>query len=144
MELDKTDWQIIDILSQENIPNSEVARMLGVSEGTVRQRIKRLKATGDLKIKALRNPNTLGNEQLAVVAVTVAEARLLDQKAREISQLPHVLSVAIVSGQYDLLVEVLLDSNKGLVKFLTESLSTVQGISKTESFVVLKSYNKFV
>ena len=42
------------------------------------------------------------------------------------------------------MAEVMVDSNHGLVKFLTESLSKVDGISKTESFIMLKSFSKFV
>ena len=144
MELDQTDWDIINILSREYVSNSAIGKQLGLSESTIRQRVKRLKTTGDLKIKALRNPNVLGNQQLAIVAVTVGRAKLLDTKAEEISQLANVLSVAIVSGQYDLLVEVLVDSNQGLIRFLTDDLASVAGISKTETFVVLKSYDKFV
>jgi Lrp/AsnC family transcriptional regulator for asnA, asnC and gidA len=55
-----------------------------------------------------------------------------------------VLSVSLVSGRFDLIVELLLDSHHGLVDFLTEELSQVQGIGRTESFVTLKTYSKFV
>ncbi|MFC1783447.1 Lrp/AsnC family transcriptional regulator [Planctomycetota bacterium] len=144
MRLDQTDSEIIEILSQQHVPNSVIARKMGLSEGTIRQRIRKLKEAGAVNIKALRDPNVLDNQQLVIVSVTVTEARLLDTKAQEIAELDDVLSVSIVSGQYDLLIEVLVDSNKGLVRFLTESLSSIEGISKTESFVVLKSYNKFV
>jgi hypothetical protein len=55
-----------------------------------------------------------------------------------------VLSVSIVSGRCDLMAEVLVDSNKGLVKFLTEQLSPVKGITHSESFLMLKHYRKFL
>jgi Lrp/AsnC family transcriptional regulator for asnA, asnC and gidA len=74
----------------------------------------------------------------------VAESRLLERKAEEISHLPNVLSVSITSGRYDLIAEVLVDSNKGLVKFLTEELSGIEGITRSESFIMLKNYNKYV
>lgn len=144
MQPDKTDWQIINLLSEKYLPNITVAKKLGLSEGTIRQRIKKMQTSGILKIKALRDTNVLENQQLAIVAVNVAQANLLDKKAKEISQLEEVLSVSIVSGRYDLLIEVLVDSNKGLVKFLTESLSSIKGISTTETFLVLKSYNRWV
>jgi len=144
MQTDKTDSEIIGILSEGYVPNSVIARKLGLTEGTIRQRIKKLKDNGVINIKALSNPNVLENQQLVIISATVTESRLLDTKAREVSELDDVLSVSIVSGQYDLLIEVLVDSNKGLVRFLTESLSLIEGISKTESFVVLKSYNKYV
>ena len=144
MQPDKTDWEIINMLSQKHISNIAVAKKLGFSEGTIRQRIKKLQDAGILKIKALRDPDVLENQQLAIIAVNITQADLLDKKAQEIAKLENVLSVSIVSGRYDFLIEVLVDSNKGLVKFLTKNLSQIKGISNTESFVTLKSYNRWV
>ena len=144
MEPDDLDWKIIDILSEESIPNSTIAEQLGVSEGTVRARLKRLKESGVLQVRALINPEVLANKQLVVIGLTVAEARWLDAKAQEVAALPGVLSVSIASGRYDLMVEVLTNSNRGLVTFLTEALASVEGIRSSESFIMLKSYKKFV
>jgi len=144
MQPDDTDWKIIGILQEGWVPNNTIARRLGVSEGTVRSRLKRLKDAGILTIRALINPDVLANKQLVLVAMNVAESRLLECKAQEISGLPNVISVSIASGRYDLVAEVLVDSNKGLVRFLTEELSKVEGIASSESFIMLKSYCKFV
>ncbi len=144
MEPDELDWKIIDILAVEAIPNSTIAERIGVSEGTVRARLKKLKDAGVLQVRALINPDVLANKQLVLIGLTVAEAKLLDTKAREVAALPGVLSVSISSGRYDLLVEVLTASNRGLVTFLTGSLSTIDGIRSSESFIMLKSHNKFV
>jgi len=143
-DLDETDQNIIDHLRQKNLTNSALAEKLGLSEGAVRQRIKKLKDTGILKIRAQINPDSLARQQLATIAITLSESKTLDTKASEISKLNNVLSVSITSGQYDLIVEILVNSNKGLVKFLTETLASVNGITKTESFLMLKSYNKYV
>ena len=144
MQPDQLDWKIINILSKKHIPNSTLAEKLQVSEGTIRQRLKKLQKRGVLKVRALRDPNILENQQLAIVAATLMEAKLLDEKAQEVSELENVLSVSIVSGRYDILIEVLVESNRGLVSFLTEKLSAIKGISKTETFVILKSYEKWV
>ena len=144
MQPDQTDWKIISILKESYVPNNTIARRLGVSEGTVRARLKRLKEAGILQIRALINPDVLENQQLVIVAIRVAESKLLERKAEELSRLPNVLSVSIASGRYDLITEVLLDSNRGLVRFLTEELSTIEGILASESFIMLKSYQKFV
>ena len=144
MQPDPLDWKIINILSQKYVPNSTVAKKLSVTEGTIRQRLKRLQNGGVLKIRALRDPSILENQQMAIIAATLMEAKHLDKKAQEISELENVLSVSIVSGRYDFLIEVLVESNRGLVSFLTERLSTIGGISKTETFVILKSYEKWV
>lgn len=144
MQPDQTDWKIISILKEGYVPNNTIARRLGVSEGTVRARLKRLKEAGILQIRALINPDVLENQQLVIVAIRVAESKLLERKAEELSRLPNVLSVSIASGRYDLIAEVLLDSNRGLVRFLTEELSTIEGILASESFIMLKSYQKYV
>jgi Lrp/AsnC family transcriptional regulator for asnA, asnC and gidA len=144
MQPDETDWKIIDILKEGYVPNNTIARELGISEGTVRARLKKLKEAGILQIRALINPDVLENKQLVIVAMRVAESKLLDTKAEELSHLKNVLSVSIASGRYDLIAEVLLDSNRGLVHFLTEELSTVEGILASESFIMLKNYGKYV
>ena len=144
MQPDQTDWKIIAILKESYVPNNTIARRLGVSEGTVRARLKRLKEAGILQIRALINPDVLENQQLVIVAIRVAESKLLERKAEELSRLPNVLSVSIASGRYDLIAEVLLDSNRGLVRFLTEELSSIEGILASESFIMLKSYQKYV
>jgi len=144
MQPDETDWSIIRILQAGYVPNNTIARDLGISEGTVRARLKKLKDAGILEVKALINPDVLENKQLALIAMHVAEARLLERKAEEVAALENVLSVSIASGRYDLIAEVLVDSNRGLVRFLTEELSSVQGVLGSESFLMLKSWGKFV
>jgi Lrp/AsnC family transcriptional regulator for asnA, asnC and gidA len=144
MQPDETDWKIIDILRRGYVPNNTIAKKLDISEGTVRLRLKKLKDAGIMEVKALINPEVLENKQLAIIGMRVAESRLLESKAEEVSKLENVLSVSIVSGRYDLTAEVLVNSNRGLVAFLTEQLSTIKGILHTESFLILKSYNKFI
>ena len=144
MQPDAMDWKIIEILSECHVPNSQVAEQLDVSEGTVRRRIKALQSAGVMKVRALLNPEILANQQLALVVANVDKPDLLKSKAKEISELENVTSVSIISGRYDLLIEVLVESNKGLVSFITENLSKVEGISKTETFLILKSFGKYI
>ena len=59
MQPDETDWKIISILKEGYVPNNTIALELGVSEGTVRARIKKLKEAGILQIRALINPDVL-------------------------------------------------------------------------------------
>lgn len=144
MQLDQTDWSIIELLSEQYLSNNEIARRLEVSEGTVRRRIKTLQDEGVMRIKAQLDPNVMEEKQIAMVTANVTEANLLDKKARELSRLKGVTSVSILSGQFDLLIEVIIDSNRGLMRFLIDELSTVEGLSKTETFVILKSYGKYI
>ena len=143
-ELDDRDRRIIELLRTGVINNSSVAKELGVSEGMVRQRIRRLKENGILSLRGLINPDILANRQLVLLGLNVSETRRLDEIAQRVSTLESVLSVSLVSGRFDLIIELLLDSHQGLVDFLTERLSTIEGITTTESFLSLKTYSKFV
>ncbi len=144
MQPDEIDWKIIEILRERFIPNNAIARELSVSEGMIRQRVKRLKEAGILKIKALINPDVLENLQLAMVAINITESALLKKRADQIAALENVLSVSFTSGRYDLFAEVLVTSNRDLVRFLTEELPNVDGVTNTETFMMLRSYGKFV
>ena len=144
MRPDKTDWKIIDRLRRENVSNTVLARELDCSEGAVRQRVKRLKEAGILRVTATINTDVLENQQVALIAIKVGETALLEEKAREVAALEKVLSVSIVSGRYDLMAEILVNSNHGLVNFLTADLSRVKDVTSSESFLLLKSYGKHV
>lgn len=141
---DERDWQIIELLRSGVISNSAIAKELGVSEGMIRQRIKRMRDQGVLSLRGLINPEILRDRQVVWLGVNVATTRQLSEKAEEISHLPDVQSVSLVAGRYDLIVELLLDSHRGLVSFLTDQLAGVQGVVSTESFVSLQNYSKFV
>ena len=117
---DKLDWRIIKLLSKQHETNSKLAKLLCVSEGTIRHRIKKLVDAEIIKIRALRNPEKLDNQQLAIIAVNYNDSRHLSEKAKEISKLDGVISISVVSGQYDFFIEVLIESNKELVHFLTD------------------------
>lgn len=143
-ELDARDWAIVELLRAGTISNSAIAKKLDVSEGMIRSRMKRLRERGIISLRGLINPDILANRQIVWLGANVAESRLLDKKAEEIADLENVLSVSIVSGRFDLIIELLLDTHRGLVDFLINELSRVEGITSTESFVTLKTYSKFV
>jgi Lrp/AsnC family transcriptional regulator for asnA, asnC and gidA len=145
VDLDPLDRQILDALQSDGrASNSAIAAQLGLTEGAVRQRIKKLLDAGIFRFGALVNPEVLAQHQLCVVGIKVDETKLLEQRARAVSKLPEVRSVAIVTGRYDLLAEVLVDSNQGLIQFLSGSLTKVPGIASSETFLLLKTYGKWI
>lgn len=145
VELDALDRGIIEALRKDGrVSNSAIAAELGVAEGTVRLRIKKLLDTGVFRVAGLLDPEFLPDHQLCVIGLKVDESRHLEQRAHDVSALPEVRSVAIVTGRYDLLVEVLVSSNQGLIRFLSESLAEVPGIQSSETFLLLKTYDKWV
>lgn len=144
-ELDDIDRGIVAALRADGrTNNSVIAARLGIAEGTVRQRMRKLTEAGVVRVSALVNPEIISEHQLCMVGLKLADSKRLEAVATEISELPEVRSVAIVTGRYDLLSEVLVDSNHGLIRFLSESLAKVAGIESTETFLLLKTYDKWI
>ena len=143
--LDDLDNGLIAILARDaRTSNKEIAARLGVSEGTVRNRVRRLTEGGVLRLSGLVDPDKDQTTQLVLLGVNLAATSELQRKALEISKLDGVQSVAITTGRYDLFVEVLVDVKHGLIDFLADGLSKIDGVVSTESFVVMKSFDKWI
>ena len=118
--MDRTDRQILNLLHRDGrMANVEIARRIGVSEGTVRKRIDRLMADGLLNIRGLVHPEDVGYATRALVLINV-ELPHLERISELLCQMREVLSVRWLTGCYDLAVEVVFDRNGELMSFLNE------------------------
>ncbi len=143
--MDKLDKKIIALLSDDGrVSNNEIARILEVSEGTIRNRIRRMTEEGTLKVSGLVSPEAIEDKELVLLGVKVAVSRDLSAIAEKISQLPEVQAVSITTGRYDIVIEALLKLKHGPIDFLGNSLASIEGIVSTETFMVMKSYNKWI
>jgi len=145
MKLDELDWKIIESLREcGRGSNAEIARKFRVTEGTIRARIKKLSDAGILRITGQVNPEFLVGHQVVVVGINVSASRSLEKTAQRIAKLPEVSYAAITSGRYDIIAQVIVDSNRGIINFLTRSLAKIPTVSRTETFVLLKTHNCWV
>jgi Lrp/AsnC family transcriptional regulator for asnA, asnC and gidA len=144
-KFDETDWDIISLLAADGRMTAKtMSKKLGLAEATIRNRLTKLARSNQVRIAGLINPDSFEDKIVALVALEVKEVANLDVVGQQISELPSVQNVTIASGRYDLIVEILVDSNKGIIKFLENELATIKGIGKTETFLILKSFNKWV
>jgi Lrp/AsnC family transcriptional regulator for asnA, asnC and gidA len=117
----------------------EVAEDLGITENTVRARYKKLTEAGVLEVTALVNPEMIEGHLTALVGMKVKSADLISAGER-IASLKGVISVRVVTGRYDLLVEILLKEGFGLLEFFTVEVAKVEDVQDFETFVVYKSF----
>jgi len=119
-----------------------VASALSVSEGTIRQRYQRLVSTGVLQIVGVADPAKVGFHSMAIIgiAVGIGGARSIDSVAQDVAAFAEVSYVVMSTGTFDLLAEVIMDSNENLAHFLTEKLHRVEGVTRTETFMLLRVY----
>jgi len=140
MIIDEINLAIIRHLQDGRVPFKKIADSLGVSEGTVRTRVRKLTDEGVLDIAGLVDPEAMPDLGVVLVGVNVKDMDLV-KKGEEFSKLKGVTSVCVVTGRYDLIVTVLLTKDFTMLRFYTEEVSTIENVRSVESFVVYKSFN---
>jgi DNA-binding Lrp family transcriptional regulator/CBS domain-containing protein len=136
--LDQLDRQLIVTLQRDGrMSNVEIARQLGVAEGTVRKRLERLTESRIINVTAVVNPGMLVATVPVFIGVEVEMARV-EQVAAALSAMPEVLRVAVVAGDYDIMLEAVLPSMDRLLPFLRDTIATIPGVKRTETFQVLE------
>jgi len=140
MKMDGINQKIIKQLRDGRKSFGEIANKLSVTPNTVRGRVKKLIAQGVLDIAGIIDPGKMDNHFLAIIGVKLKDMNLV-KRGEELSKLKGVVSVGIVTGQFDIILIVLLNDSFGLLEFLTKELSKIRDILSTETFVVYKGYN---
>ena len=135
--MDELDRKIVAILGQNGRTSStHIARSVGVSEGTVRRRLKRLFAEKIISVTALPDPQKLGYHMEALIGVQVSPAKV-NEVAASLSDLDNIRWVAITTGSYDVFAWVTLANAVALGLFLRQKVGTIEGVQRTETFVSL-------
>jgi Lrp/AsnC family transcriptional regulator for asnA, asnC and gidA len=136
--LDETDLAIIDALQVDGrVAFAQIAEQLRVSPGMIRQHYTRLVEEGFLKVVAITNPIRMGYKTMAMIGIRAEGSKLLDV-AEKISRLDEVIYMVISSGRFDIFAEVVCRDHADLLRFITEKLSTIDGVRESESFMHLK------
>ena len=137
--MDALDTKIIDILQGDGrASNAGMARLVGVSEGTVRRRLKRLVEQEFIEIVALPDPVKLGYESQAIVGVQVDPDKI-DQVANDLAALDEISWVSITTGSFDVFAWATLRSSEELGLFLRTKVGVISGVRRTETFVNLEN-----
>ena len=144
--LDDLDRKLVSILSRDGrLSPGTIAGQTGVTGPTIRTRIKVLLEKGALRIAGLVDPFKVRGLTIALVCVTLKSHHQIDEKLDQISRLPKVNWAAVVTGRYDIMIEVVLsEETADLYRFIDQDLSQVGGINSSETFVVMNARRKWV
>ncbi|MGQ9674067.1 MAG: response regulator [Chloroflexota bacterium] len=138
IEIDQVDHKIISLLQQDGrMSNSEIARKIGVAEGTVRNRIERLLSEGVIRITAVPDPAKLGFPVSVIVGLN-AELDKIDQVCRHFAIMKEVRSVAHTAGSHNIVLEAVFSSHAEMLNFLTRGLTVVPGLVNTDTSHVVR------
>lgn len=135
--MDDLDTRIITLLQSDGrASNAGIARDVGVSEGTVRRRLKRLVTEEYIRVVALPDPAKMGYASEALIGVQV-DPEKVDQVSDDLARLDEINWVAVTTGQYDIFAWATLTSPEALGIFLRTRIGTINGVRRTETFVNL-------
>ena len=138
--MDELDLKIVNELQRDGrMPFTNIAKTLNVSEGTVRNRVARLIDEQVIHIVGMLDPARVGFEAPAMIGVTV-KPTILESVAETIASFPEVSYLIMVSGEFDLFVEVFCRDRDDLAAFLNQKLHQVNGVVRTQTFMTLKIF----
>ena len=137
MALDQVSKAIIEQLQQDGRRSyAAIGKVVGLSEAAVRQRVQRLVDSGVMQVVAVTDPLELGFARQAMIGIRVTGQ--LEPVADALAELPEVDYVVITAGSYDLLAELVCESDDHLLSLISEKIRTIEGVVSTETFMYLQ------
>jgi Lrp/AsnC family transcriptional regulator, regulator for asnA, asnC and gidA len=137
--IDDVDKAIIEQLQQDGrLPYTRLGAAVGLSEAAARQRVQRLVESGVVQIVAVTDPLTLGFRREAMIGLKIEGD--LRGVADTIASIPEVSYVVVVSGSFDLLMEVVCEDDDHLLALLNDKVRSIPGVRSTETFTYLRLY----
>jgi len=135
--LDEVSKQIIEQLQQDGRRSyAAIGKEVGLSEAAVRQRVQKLIDSGVMQVVAVTDPTELGFARQAMIGIRATGE--LEPVADALAAMPEVDYVVISAGSFDLLVEVVCESDDHLLQIISSGIRTIPGVVATETFVYLK------
>jgi len=146
-KIDQTGADLLEILSSDSkISMEDIAKQLNITVDRVKKYISRLeKDRIILKYKTLINWERIKHDEVrALIEVKVTPERGVgfDSIAENIYRFPEVSSVYLLSGSYDLLVQVEGPNLREVSLFVSEKLATIKNVQSTVTHFLLKKYKE--
>lgn len=135
--LDDVSKAIIEQLQQDGRrPYARIGEAVGLSEAAVRQRVQRLIEGGVMQIVAVTDPLELGFAKQAMIGIHVDGP--IEPVADALAEMEEIEYVVITAGGFDILAEVVCESDEKLLDVVSSRMRSIAGVRSTETFVYLK------
>jgi DNA-binding Lrp family transcriptional regulator len=138
-QLDAIDRQLIEILSLDaRVSNRKIATDLGVTEGTVRGRIKRLQQERLIAFTAITSLQIEDPAKLAFIGIQ-ADVQNVQEIARQIADLPSINAVIITMGRFTILAVCLFSELDMLHDVASNQILSIPGVHHIETSIAVKT-----
>ena len=133
-KLDSVDASIVSWLGRDaRISNRQIAEDLGVTEGTVRARIKRMEEEKLIRITAVTNIDRFRDAVLAYIWIEVERSEQTREVAEALATIPELGFVGVMLGRSDILAITMVRNTEHLAAFVHQRISAIDGERRTES-----------
>jgi DNA-binding Lrp family transcriptional regulator len=145
--MDKLKLDILDLLKEDARHSAELlATMLGVDRAAIETAIAELEADKVIvKYATVVNWGKVDDDKVTAlieVQITPERGTGFDAIAERIYLFPEVKSVYLMSGAYDLLVEIEGTTLKQVAAFVSSKLSSIDRVLSTKTHFILKKYKQ--
>ena len=136
-QLDRLDCKMIRLLQTDGrMPNNAIAQELGISEFTVRRRLKRLLDNEIIRIVAVANPIDLGFEIAGNLKFRI-DLKKTDHVMEQLKKIDSLIWVALTSGGTDVDVDFVARSLKEFQELIFKRISKIDGVLSTETSLMV-------
>tara|TARA_B100001175_G_scaffold311843_1_gene316890 strand:- start:1772 stop:2227 length:456 start_codon:yes stop_codon:yes gene_type:complete len=139
MQLDDTDRRLLAVLLEDaRISQRGLAQRIGVAQGTITNRLRRLEELGVIKgYTVLLEPESIGWTMTVITGLRIEKGSMINVQ-QNIAADPRVFAVYDVTGDYDSMVLARVQSRKDLDD-LTKTVFTLKGVQRSFTQVVLNT-----
>ena len=131
------DFKIIRLLQKNGrMPNTEIAKEIGVSEATVRNRLQNLITNDQIQVVAIVNPIKLKSGIVGNLRMT-AEKHKLKHVAGELAKLDELWYIAQQAGDSDFDAEYYVNTQRDF-GFLIDKVNAIDGILTTQTSMIVR------
>jgi len=138
--LDELDHKVVETLGQDaRVSNRQIATALGVTEGTIRTRIKRLQAEGLIQFTVVTDFRVVGSPNLVMLGIH-ADIAQVPALAKTLAAMPELGCVMVLLGRYNLLVTGLFTSIEQVNELIQRQIRPLPGIRSVNASVSIDNF----
>ena len=141
--VDDLDNQIVEILKKDGrASNAHIARALGVSEGTVRRRLRMLIEGGVIHVNVSLDPVKMGLTTEAIIGLEVDPDKM-DPVCASLADFDEIGYVTLTTGAMDVFAWGRFSSTESLGLFLRSKVGKIPGVRRTETYMCISVRKDF-
>jgi DNA-binding Lrp family transcriptional regulator len=138
--MDTTDRRLLSLLRDNaRMSVAAMAKSLGVSRGTVQNRLARLEADGTVLGYTVRLKNAADDERIRAFMTVAVEGNRTDEVLKALRGDPAVCALHTTNGRWDIVAELRTESLEAVDKVLGR-IRQIDGVSSTETSLLLSTH----